>query len=381
MQKKICLFTAHSPQTGGGAVILRSLIKHLPEYDIRWKYIAGKPAREYEEGYLGQGIMGGALLDDIKNTWLMLRGKKQERINAIVQNLLDTECDAYWVVSHNEGIRVAIELATLQNKRPVHMTVHDDWSGALSGRSVRYRFMAGMADKITIKAINTVNSVDVISRGMQAYYQQLAGRQSEVCHRYLPPEALKINATGTGNASQITVGHIGSLYDKQDFVNFLNLLQEFGRAKNKTVSVKMWGYHPKKKDEGFPGHLAPMVTINKDLPEELAIEELVKCDFVYSMYPFSKRLRIFSKTSLPTKLSTYVQCCRPIFAHGPAESTLAAFIQDTGTGVMWTSADKQAGFRLLETVTGSAPGSIDWEGARRQFFGEKNLETLKKVFG
>ncbi|MBC7888332.1 MAG: hypothetical protein H7Z13_10630 [Ferruginibacter sp.] len=379
MAQKICLFTAHSPQTGGGAVILRSLIKALPELSIQWKYLAVKPVNGYEQGFMGPGIMGSSVVHDITGTWLMLTGRKVKRIDEIVTQLLATDCDAYWVVSHNEGLRVAIELSRLQNKRPVHLTVHDDWAGALSARSVRYRFMAGWAKKMTITAMQAVTGADLISRGMQTYYYQLSKRQGEICHRYLPPGSVGacVHTPGT-DTSVLNVGHIGSIYDKNDFIRFLTLLQEYAKLKGKMVTVNMWGYHPKKDD--LPSNFLDMVKMHKDLPEEKAIPELAKCDIVYSMYPMSDKLRIFSQTSLPTKLTSYVQACRPIFGQGSADCTLAEFLQYTGTGVMWSSYNNQEGISLLEKLLLSDPSPANWQKAREQYFGENNLAVMRHAF-
>ena len=379
MAQKICLFTAHSPQTGGGAVILRSLIKNLPEFSIEWKYLAGKPAEGYEQGFMGQGIMGSSLVKDIIGTWQMLTGGRLLKIDETVNQLLATDCDAYWVVSHNEGLRVAIELSRLQNKRPVHLTVHDDWAGALSARSIRYRFMAGLAKKMTVKALQEVAGVDLISRGMQTYYFQLSNRKGDICHRYLPPES--VDGAGYEKVAKglvLNIGHIGSIYDKTDFIGFLQLLRQYEKIKGVKVTVNMWGYHPKKND--IPAEYFDIIKMHNDLPEEKAIPELAKSDFVYSMYPFSKNLGIFGQTSLPTKLTSYVQACRPIFGHGPANSTLSEFLKNTGTGILWSDSNKEEGMELLEKITSLVPGPDNWQKAREEYFGEKNLEVMRKAF-
>ncbi len=44
------------------------------------------------------------------------------------------------------------------------------------------------------------------------------------------------------------------------------------------------------------------------------------------MYPAGGKYQLFRRTSLPIKVSTYVQAQRPIFAHTPADSTLACVV-------------------------------------------------------
>src|ERR1700744_6376060 len=101
--------------------------------------------------------MGGRFIKDVLQTRKMLSNGKILLIDNLVQKLIQIECDEYWIVSHNEGIRVAIELARRQN-RPVHLTVHDDWAGALCARSIRYRFMSGLAKKMTVQVLKAVSS-------------------------------------------------------------------------------------------------------------------------------------------------------------------------------------------------------------------------------
>lgn len=375
MVNRICLFTAHSPNIGGGSVIIKSLIKGLPELDINWNYLAESPSIGYEVGFMGPGIMGSSLFKDVYQTFLMLSGRSVNRINEIVKQLLATECDSFWIVSHNEGIRVAIELTRLQNKRPVHLTVHDDWAGALCARSIRYKFMARLADKMTILALTVVTSVDVISKGMRDYYLKISNRKAEICHRYL-----ELNSIGSFNhlfpldESQLVVGHIGSIYKNSDLAEFLSLLANYGKLKGIKVVLNMWGYHASKKD--IPDKFKDLIKINDHLSEDKAIIELSKCNFVYSMYPQNAQLQIFGKTSLPTKLTSYVQACRPIFGHGPSDSTLADFLKDTDTGVMWTSNNIEKGLELIEKLRTTRDNKLNWIKARDNYFGPQNLKVM-----
>jgi hypothetical protein len=69
-----------------------------------------------------------------------------------------------------------------------------------------------------------------------------------------------------------------------------------------------------------------------DLAEQDAIPLLAACDFLYAMYPAGNRDELFRKTSLPIKLSTYLQAQRPIFAHTPPDSTLACVVNKYRVG-------------------------------------------------
>ena len=138
----------------------------------------------------------------------------------------------------------------------------------------------------------------------------------------------------------------------------------------------MWGYHLE------PG-LVPKVFRNSvhfhpTLPEDQVIPELARCTFVYAMYPMVKRLRLFSITSMQTKLGSYIKARRPIFGQGPAESSLADFLNATGTGTMWNPTQTERGLDILNKIMGLNPNLSQWQNAREQYFGEKNIELIKR---
>ncbi|MBK0380660.1 glycosyltransferase family protein [Mucilaginibacter segetis] len=373
----VCLFTAHAPNVGGGGAILRSLTAHMPQIAVNWCYIGNQPVSGYEPGYLGKAVMGGPVIKDILLSAKMLAGKKVDAIDSIVKQLLAIACDSYWIVSHNEGLRIALELTKKQNNRPVHLTVHDDWAGALCARSIRYRFMAGLANKLTVTTLKAVNSFDVISEGMRNYYRQLSGREGVVCHRYLEADTI-IPGSGNHDKSEVILGHIGSIYDKSDLIDFLHLLKEFFAKQNKKVLLKMWGCHLN--TTAFPEDLKDTLLFYDTLPENEVIPRLAACNFVYCMYPQSNVLHTFATTSLPTKLTSYLQAGRPIFGHGPADSTLAEFINTTALGVMWSNNDKQKGFEALEKISILNPEPLQWQFARERYFGENNLKVMNNFF-
>jgi hypothetical protein len=317
-------------------------------------------------------------LKHIWPTWRMLADQSCSRIDRLVKRLLEIDCDGYWIVSHNEGLRVALELARSQQGRPVHLTLHDDFKGALCARSSRFRLMAGPAQKLTIAALKQVSSFDVISRGMRTYYHSISGRKGELCHRYLSPDTVRALAEVNDLESfRLDVGHIGSIYDKRDFLDFLTILKKFGHLKGKELVLHMWGCHLGIND--IPTNLQASVRLHTALPEHLVLPELARCVFVYSMYPTSDRLRCFSKTSLPTKLTSYVQAGRPIFGQGPSDSTLAEFLLTTNTGVFWNSRNREGGMQALENIFSLRPSLQQWQNAREQYFGEKNLATMRRV--
>ena len=370
-KKRICLFTAHSPASGGGGTILRSLVQNMPNISVVWCY-TGSKVHGYEVGFMGAGIMGGNILNDVASTFTMVNGFDNKRINKLVDKMLNVPCDIYWIVSHNEGLRVAFELAKRQNKRPVHLTVHDDWGGALAAQSVRYRLFTRPANKLTIKTLQAVSSFDVISYGMQNYYKDISGLNGEVCHRFLSAQSINVKPFRGG--TNVNIGHIGRLYKKDSLIRLIKLLKKFYDPKGITPIVKLWGCHLN--SDTIPNSLRTNVCFYPTASEDDVIPQLANCDILYAMYPLDKRLEIFAQTSLPTKLTSYLQAGRPILAHCPQNSTLAEYINATGLGVIWQSDNETAGMAALSKMSSINLTKEQLLNARERYFGENNLHIM-----
>ncbi len=373
-QRNICLFTAHSPEVGGGGAILRSLLPDLREdVGVMWCYLAARPVLGHEKGWLGEPLMGhGGAVADLSATTAMLCGVPTARWERLLRQLVDIDCDAYWIVSHNEGLCVARDLARASS-RPVHLTVHDDWAGALCARSVRYRLLAPLADNVTRHVLKRVSSVDVVSCGMREYYRRSAGVEAVICHRYLP----QLPPPASQPDGPLIVGHIGSIYSAKELWCFAEAFKRFCVERGEKGRIRFWGCHLSNRD--VPRHLEQWVEFCPNAAEEQVVLQLQQCHFVYAMYPFARRLRKFSQTSLPTKLSTYVLAQRPILGHGPADSSLAQVLQQTGLGCLWENRDVAAGERMIASLLGTPVAPAAWERARAAYFGRPKVETLRSA--
>lgn len=372
---KICLFTAHSPSGGGGGAILRSLVPHLSaEFDIDWRYLSHLPDEGRPDGWLGRPLMGGANpLRDIVETAGMLIGTGAKRWSEIVGEIRSVDCDAYWIVSHNEGLPLARCLVQ-SSDRPIHLTVHDDWAGALCARSKRYSFLSPIAARLSDRVLRAVKSVDVVSDGMRSHYFARTGIAAEVVHRYIDEEKIPERKK---ESSQIRVGHLGSLYSKSDLGVFLQALHSYSSASRVGAKVVFWGANLR--PDEVPRDLENYVDLRPNTDEQSILGALQDCDFVYAAYPFSQRLKCFARTSLPTKLSTYVAARRPILGHAPRESTLSEFLAKTGVGRVWDNLGIQSGCDSIRDVLAMRPDAGAWDRAADEFFGKKNVEAIARL--
>lgn len=81
--------------------------------------------------------------------------------------------------------------------------------------------MESLALDMTINTLKKVTTFDVNSWGTQSYYQQLTRCVGEVYHCYSDAGSIiGPNLVEDGDTSEISVGYIGSIYDKKDLFVF-----------------------------------------------------------------------------------------------------------------------------------------------------------------
>lgn len=373
--KKVALITSFAPNIGGGAVILNSLIPALKEknIEVEWIYLNDKDVEMNGCLRIGKPLMGGALVKDIKNSLPLWLGIKTKALKEILEKIIAVKADIYWIEAHNEGVLIAGELARM-TEVPIHFTVHDDVPYGVFARSRRYQWLSGIAQKRFAEAMRSVSGVDVISEGMRDYYQKIFGIDSTVIHRYLP--SLPKFAPASLNANTLTVGHIGTVYSLAEFRLFCQALQEYAQGKGLNAKLITIGLARE-----YISIIEEFTQLIQDIPhltETAAIEQLFGCNFVYAMYPFSRSSTVFRQTSLATKMTTYIQVQRPIFAHTPSDSSLATLVNNYQMGVICDRLDTSHLITAIEQLCKYKVNPQSFENARAALFGYDNVTKLEK---
>jgi hypothetical protein len=365
---RIALFTPFSPELGGGSAQLRSHLRYLPDLDIQWYYLANRPAAnsdsQHKYKWLGPRLTTVELLSDLSARTGFLPGSKSR-----VRNLLDQmQADLYWVVGHYEGISVAAELIS-QGKK-VHLTIHDDPFGTWI-RSERYAMFRPVLRNTFPRLLRAAHSVDVTSWGMRNLYRQKYGVKCFALYLHVP--ALP-QLTASPEPSHLSIGHIGTLYQPQPFLRFVSACKKFAAQEKRQLRIVRIGSSPEMDlvaaaDTGIfasPG----------DLSEEDAIPVLAACDLLYAMYPAGKKYELFRRTSLPIKVSSYVQAQRPIFAQTPGDSTLACIVAKYKIGQVCLSQREDEIARDIPALLDHSVAQENFERARSELMGKDQLQQL-----
>jgi len=362
---RIALFTPYSPEMGGGSVQLRSHLAQLSELDVHWYYLAPSQGAGPQRHWLGETLSPRQLAADLFARSGFLLGSTRP-----VRNIVDRlDADLYWVVAHYEGISVADEL--LSAGKPVHLTVHDEPLAMLI-RSRRFRPLWPFLSRVFPRVLRGAKSVDVTSTKMRDYFKQKYNVDSFALYKFLPELP---NVVSQLSPQTLTVGHIGSLYHADPFRNFLLAARSYAASQNRSLKIVRIGDSPEM-NKIDSENLAAFEN-HGELLEQDALPVLAHCDFVYSMYPSGFRFQGFRRTSMPIKLSTYVQAQRPIFAHTPTDSGLAALISKHGVGVVCSSNDEPEIGRAIKTILDAKITRANFESIRNDLMSAEQLEQLR----
>lgn len=372
-KRSITLFSPYSPRIGGGGAILRSLIPRLGDFNVTWLYTADRDQEWVGAEWIGPGLGGGSTARDLSQALLLWSRVETARLREITQTLLAQKSDGYWILAHNEGTLVA--RALMRRGAAVHLSVQDDVPDGIFGRSNRYRWLAPLARPTYDETMKRAASVDVICEGMRRYYSARLGVDAAVVHRWLPP--LDPPATSPDAPGELHVGHIGTIYAPSEWRAFLNALRAFATARRLRPRMTMIGLH--ERYHAVAGEFQDIVQLVPDTPEAEAVTRLQRCDFVYAMYPFDARADVFRRTSLPTKVSSYLLSQRKIFGHAPAASSLADVLRAHDVGVLFPSpAGSPAMFEAaFESIRSKIVEPAAYENARAALFGDGNVQRLR----
>ncbi len=373
--KNVTLFTPFPPNRGAGAAYFHEAIKTFEQIRVTWAYLGPTPDRPQPGTiHLGPNRVGGSLSKDVFCSSLLWLGAMRSWVKQTALQLANLRADAYWIVPMHETIPVGLEL-TRNTRSPVHLSIQDDQTDSIGQRSRRYRHLIPLMRRQWLQLAHTARSIDVCSHGMQKYYSNRYSLPCSVFHPYVPH--LPAQSHLGKNSIKLTVGHIGSLYSTQEWRAFLVGLKSIALASASQLHLRL--VNP----SGIPlaetkailgGH---EVEVTPHLEDAELCQLLGQCDFLYSMFPFDTRSEVFRRTSLPSKLATYLKAGRPIFAHTPADSTLATWIEDTALGNVCPSLD-QAHIHTTLTQVMSRPATSPQhsEQVRDRQYGRHYADSL-----
>lgn len=372
---RVCLFTSFHPDLGGGgSACLQSVILRFTRVEVRWLFLGVSDAVFPNTRRIGAPLFGGQFLMDMLTAPWLWSGWQSRKLRRMVDAIAEEDADAFWCVAMNEGILVGNAL--MDHRRvPMHVSVQDDQAEAICRRSRRYRWLESLALRAWLRLLHSAGSVDVISSGMQRYYQRQRQLDTFVFHPHVP--AL-LPPPGPLDDSELHVGHLGTLYSETEIIAFMQGAGVAARQLGRRLRLTFIGgnrINPARHASLLPPDAR--IEISPSLGETEALHRLSSCHLLYALYPFEERCRVFRMTSLPTKLSSYIQIQRPVFAHTPEDSTLAEMVIQHRIGGVCDSLDPTVIGGSILSILQHVPERDAFEKMRIAEYGEQHVTRLE----
>ena len=377
---KVALFTPFSPTTGGGGTIFRSILPYLPGADVRWFYVATSPAEASLSTYLGPQLMGGSLVKDAANTLRLFALQRHPDIDQYVQAIREWSPDVAWVNAMNEGILVGKKLLDAGVPH-LHVSVHDDPAG-LAIKARRYRHLSWLIARRNSELLRRAHSVDVVCDSMRDYYGRRLGVNAGVVFRYIHGLQLSEPVVAEDSASHdpiIRIGHVGSFYSAPEVFAFVGALNSITASDKIQFRLTNYG-RVSSITEALQKEFPNLVENAGEMPEDEIVRRFQGSAFLYSMYSFHPRHRIFRETSQPTKISTYLMAGRPILAHCPKGSSTIDMLTKFQLGVCVSTIGRQDLIDGIRTILAFRLDLQDVARAADYYCGPRNIDFLSSCF-
>jgi hypothetical protein len=147
---------------------------------------------------------------------------------------------------------------------------------------------------------------------------------SMAAERILPPLA------ASADPSRIRIGLAGQIYSRQEWNALLAALASRDwQLHGRPVSLRYLGREHEVQGSPVPSDRLELFGYRSQV-ETLRL--MAECDVLYCPYFFDEDRRIISRTSFPSKLTTYLAAGRPVFFHGPHDAAPAVFLREHTAG-------------------------------------------------
>ena len=186
----------------------------------------------------------------------------------------------------------------------------------------------------------------VASQEMKEHYESQYGTPCVPMIHGMPASEW-IAPTGMRSPNEpFVIGYAGSLYARDEWDALMHALGQAGwRVGGRPVVIRV---------------LSTAVDLRATGPARVeflgwhsttdALRMLAECDVCYVPYWFGAEFRSAVELSFPNKVSLYLASGRPIFFHGPRESTPASFLERWPVGVAAHSLEPNEILRVLTTA-------------------------------
>lgn len=390
--KKILLLSPVPPCSNySGGLVLEQLCRFLPKgslvcfalmdpklepqiaQDLQWIPIeyASKPADGWPKLPYQIGILL-SLFGEAYYTTIVTR----VLIDKIVQFGKKHRIDMIWITLQGQtSIRLAEPVAKALNV-PLLSEVWDPPEWWLKENNID-AFWTKMILKKFGQTLKFSKSCAVASWKMAKQYRDDYAANTVAFLPSLPANWAYPPAHHIRSRSEIIIGVAGQLYSASEWDSFLAALDELHwQIDKRKIKIRLLGNHValssyKQMNVEYLGYQSQKDTLKL----------MNESDLLYCPYYFDPAYDKVSKLSFPSKLTTYLASGRPVFFHGPSESSPGVFLKENQAAYDCPTLEpKKIAQHLLKIVRDRKIYSRLAQNGRRAFDRYLTFESLHRNF-
>jgi hypothetical protein len=217
----------------------------------------------------------------------------------------------------------------------------------------------------------------VASEAMGEEYRKRYGIEAVVLIHGIHPNMKKPPAKELMNSKEFTIGFAGSLYAFHEWQALISALSKTSwQIEGRDVIIRFLGAKaPPGLHNGMPIEYLGWRSV------EETIELMSKVDIAYLPYWFDESHSLSVRLCFPNKLSTYLAAGRPVFFHGPRDSSPARFFSRFPVGLCCHSLEEGEIVKALRRfVTDKEFYALAAQAGQVAFDTEINLHVFRRQF-
>lgn len=343
MVPRVLLVTGHAPGTQGVAqLFLHDLVIAYPHDRISCFTVgaimqSGSPDLEWlPRGFAPRpregGVGGfGAIVRELSG-YVLWQYTRLFKLPAIVRQIVEfgrqQQVEMIWAVMSSPAL-VCLARAVADELRVPMVTTIWDPPELLMRNGAFSRLAAPQLQRDFGRVLRRSLRCGVASEEMAAEYRASYGITPIVLINGASSTLRKDPATTPRASTDLTIGFAGSFYTKDEWRALLDALAEVNwtidgrRIRLRVLATRLPFYVDRD---------APLEYLGWR-PVDEAIEALSQADVLYLPYWFDKKYSSIVRLCFPNKLAAYLAAGKPVFFHGPKDSSPAHFLDRYPAGI------------------------------------------------
>ena len=358
---------------------MRQHVQRLSDEPVHW-FALSRPSGTvpFEAAHVSKEYMSPPARGNIRLRldrfwrWFQRRFWAPYAARRIVRRIETLQPRIIWLMADYTLAPVGLRLLPFLKNRRVHVSVHDHLEATALLYKSSPQFLAEL--RAFQQGLNALRpSSDAISEELLEETLPDAARKA-VIGMAVEPRVSAAQLQGPTSQGPLRIGLSGNFFGETELECFLSGLRKWSDRAGRDWQLQVFG-------NSAISRLDPRIQAHGFTPIEKVREALARCDLLLLPLPIDDQSAQM-RTSVPTKLVTYLEAGRLIFAFAPAASVTRRLIEGGHIGAVVTRFDAAM---VMEKLQALLNWDLNLAQTGRQnlmkgrFGGQRILQDLKAV--